>query len=61
VTDEPRGEGVPQPVVIDGRRGTVVYQDADGRVVQDPAHAVRALVVFDDGGSAFFVVNEGVE
>lgn len=52
-------EVVPQPIEIDGRPGTIVYLAADGRVVVDPEQAVRARVVFEDGGSAFFYVNEG--
>jgi hypothetical protein len=54
-------ELVPQPVVIDGRPGTIVYLAADGRVVADPEQAVRARVVFEDGGSMLLVVNEGAE
>ena len=52
---------VPQPIVIDGRPGTIVYLDAEGRVVADPEHAARARVVFEDGGTMLLVVNEGAE
>jgi hypothetical protein len=46
---------VPQPIMIDGRRGTVVFLD-DNRNVVVPDHATHAKVVFDDGSRGFYQI-----
>jgi hypothetical protein len=45
----------PQPIVINGKRGTVVFMDADWNVVL-PGNATMAKVIFDNGDRAFYVV-----
>jgi len=45
----------PEPIVIDGKKGTVVYLDANWNVVP-PEKATQAKVVFDNGDRAFYRV-----
>ena len=49
----------PQPIVIDGRSGTVLYLNDTWEPVE-PEVATLARVLFEDGGSAFYIVNEPV-
>lgn len=47
----------PEPITIDGRKGVVVFLDADGIPVEPSSdEAVVARAVFDDGGRATYHV-----
>jgi hypothetical protein len=45
----------PQPIVIDSKKGTVVFLDENWNVVL-PGNATMAKVIFDNGDRAFYVV-----
>ena len=47
----------PAPIEIDGRRGTVVFLDAEQRPVAKAEDATSARVLFDDGGTLFLLVS----
>jgi len=47
----------PQPIEIDGRKGTIVYMDKEWNVVTHDK-AAMAKVVFEDGSRAFFRVSD---
>ena len=49
----------PEPVTIDGKHGSIVYLDARFNPVEAD-DAVLARVLFDDGSSSFYTLNEPV-
>lgn len=51
---------IPEPITIDGRKGTVVYLDAQWHPVT-PEQATMARVLFDDGGTAFYTTEESTQ
>jgi hypothetical protein len=51
---------IPEPITIDGRTGTVVYLDNEWHPCTSE-QAMMARVLFDDGGSAFYMAQESVQ
>jgi hypothetical protein len=50
----------PQPIEINGRKGTIVYMDKEWNVVTHDK-AAMAKVVFEDGSRAFFHISDAQE